>query len=683
MTQEAKDLQNEVVRELVALLPSKDEITLKAPTGSGKTYMMGDFMNRILKDSEDVIFIVSSLSKTGLALQNYESFRHFAHKQFVHLKPYLIRSEISGEERIHIDQGHNVYVLGRDLYRNKGRLKDGGVLREFLHAQKGYGGSGAYVEKKIYFIKDECHIETNNLDALKAEYFDKVINFSATPEGKKDSKKVDICLDETKAVSAGLIKYVEYDETSSLEQALQKFMQLQRSYMDSVGVNPCLIIQISNKHKAKRELEEIKGILGKLEFSKLKWMYIGDKEQDSNDELKLKKLPRKKWKDFARDNHSTIDVIIFKLVISEGWDIPRACMLYQMRDSHSKQLDEQVIGRVRRNPKLLEFAQLEKNVQELLSVAYVYGVKQKENSHVRVRLKGEYENGLLANEVREAFKIRTIRIDRISNQKQSEKFDIDQILSCAKGPVVSKSIFELYDEIGKQNQELLNLLYAHFKRVNDFFRIGANIKLLAQKFYAIYEDKNRIKVSDEVAVFPLESAFGKNEHEDTIYNWIWESEGEKFCFDSEAELKWFKFLWEKVRDRETSSGERLIKRVEHKGNRIYLLGKNFLAGSELKFEYFALDSIRVTYPDFILKDWAGRFHIFEVKSINHSASKSIDSDEYKEKIEALRKCYKSASELVEYHFYIPILDGDKWKIDYFHNGDEDSITQDRIYEKLS
>ena len=33
------------------------------------------------------------------------------------------------------------------------------------------------------------------------------------------------------------------------------------------------------------------------------------------------------------------------MVISEGWDIPRACMLYQIRDSKSKQLDEQVMGR--------------------------------------------------------------------------------------------------------------------------------------------------------------------------------------------------------------------------------------------------------------------------------------------------------------------------------------------------
>ena len=77
-----------------------------------------------------------------------------------------------------------------------------------------------------------------------------------------------------------------------------------------------------------------------------------DKNCDTNDVFKAKKMPVNKWKDYAKSNTSTIDVIIFKMVISEGWDIPRACMLYQVRDTQSKQLDEQVMGRVRRNPRL-------------------------------------------------------------------------------------------------------------------------------------------------------------------------------------------------------------------------------------------------------------------------------------------------------------------------------------------
>ena len=37
-------------------------------------------------------------------------------------------------------------------------------------------------EKKVYLIKDECHIATNNLDDLSVEYFEKIYNISATPK---------------------------------------------------------------------------------------------------------------------------------------------------------------------------------------------------------------------------------------------------------------------------------------------------------------------------------------------------------------------------------------------------------------------------------------------------------------------------------------------------------------------
>ena len=65
MLAEIQELQNDAVSQLIATLKStpKDSYTFRAPTGSGKTYMMADFMNRILENNKDVIFLVSSLSK--------------------------------------------------------------------------------------------------------------------------------------------------------------------------------------------------------------------------------------------------------------------------------------------------------------------------------------------------------------------------------------------------------------------------------------------------------------------------------------------------------------------------------------------------------------------------------------------------------------------------------------------
>ena len=182
MLQEAKDLQNRAVQQMVAMLArGKKEYTVKAPTGSGKTYMMADFMNRILATQNNVVFLVSSLSKSELAEQNYNSFCNLRdNNTFPNLNPYLINSETSGEGSIFIPTDHNVYVLPRDLYKDKSKLKEEGAFLNFLSEIRGDLQKGT-AGKFIYVIKDECHIATSNLDELSA-YFSVVINFSATPK---------------------------------------------------------------------------------------------------------------------------------------------------------------------------------------------------------------------------------------------------------------------------------------------------------------------------------------------------------------------------------------------------------------------------------------------------------------------------------------------------------------------
>ena len=182
MLQEVIDLQTSAVQKLVHCVSNKDEMVFKSPTGSGKTYMMADLMNRVIGDNENVIFLVSSLSKGDLAQQNYEKFCDYAEQgTFPNIKPYLISSETSGENRLHIPTDYNVYVLPRDLYKDKSKLKQGALL-DFLYAvtnqKMGLG-------KDIYVIKDECHIATSNLDTLKNKFFKKILNFSATPSLKR------------------------------------------------------------------------------------------------------------------------------------------------------------------------------------------------------------------------------------------------------------------------------------------------------------------------------------------------------------------------------------------------------------------------------------------------------------------------------------------------------------------
>lgn len=197
---------------------------------------------------------------------------------------------------------------------------------------------GQGLNKKIYLIKDECHQATSNLDEISEEFFTKVINFSATPNLGRD-QVADVQITESEAIDAALIKNVIFGSLDdTLEVAITKFKEIKKQYI-SLDVEPCMIIQISNKGKAEEEWTHIiKPVLDKVENQGLKWMVLvdlqGKKGEDSlcdtNDIVKGK-LPVCQWKDYAKKRG--IDIIIFKMVISEGWDIPRACMLYQVRDS--------------------------------------------------------------------------------------------------------------------------------------------------------------------------------------------------------------------------------------------------------------------------------------------------------------------------------------------------------------
>ena len=112
MLKEAIDLQTNAVNKILEVMKLKKEITFKAPTGSGKTYMMASFMDETLASNKDVVFLVSTISKGNLAEQNYNKFLEYSFNgDFSNLNSYLINTDISGEEGVHIPVDYNVYLL--------------------------------------------------------------------------------------------------------------------------------------------------------------------------------------------------------------------------------------------------------------------------------------------------------------------------------------------------------------------------------------------------------------------------------------------------------------------------------------------------------------------------------------------------------------------------------------------
>lgn len=681
MLQEAKDLQNKAVDELFTKAHGeKKELTFRAPTGSGKTRMMADFMNRLIAEQSDVVFLVSTLSKGNLAQQNYDSFVSCVQTGvFPELKPYLINTDISGEEELFIPTDFNVYVLPRDLFKAGGILMRG-AMDHFLRTMT-EGDFSMGLGKKIYLIKDECHQATNNLDDISERYFSRTFNFSATPKLSR-GQAPDVQISDEEAVAAKLIKRVELieDEDATVDDAIEKFLEIKTQYNNLLGVHPCLIIQISNKDKAEDEWnDKIKPALDKHQA--LKWMVIvntykttgaEDKAKellcDTNDDVK-KKLPVARWKDYAKGDNSTIDVIIFKMVISEGWDIPRACMLFQVRDTQSKQLDEQVMGRVRRNPRLLDYESLSSEAQELASTAWVWGIKPDSMNNIMPVKLWKMGNVNLQEQIR-------VKTTKLTGLTERADFDIEAFMNKQKASTTYQDIFTLYKKMNHGDNALRDMAFDYAQ--NDYTKwwmFMQHYDKVKHEYDTYICDYSKSMVEDKTTSFPVNSTYTESTNHVEIEDWIWcrkESESTTFAFDSDAEREWANYL-SKIAAREAAEVETLFDEDDR-----YLWGKNFPYNSEIKYEYYN-NGIHKSYPDFIMKDKRGRIHIFEVKSVNGNGATGFDADEYETKIQYLKDCYKAASAKLNNHiFYIPIKDGDNWQIFRYEKGQEDTWTKQQF-----
>ena len=612
MLDDVKNLQERAISELVQSLSEKDDVVFKAPTGSGKTFIMARVMDEVISKDDNVVFIVSSLSKANLAQQNYDKFNEYLELGLVqHLNPHLISSETSCESALYIPSVNNVYVLPQALYKAKSKLKGQQAFLKLLLEIKNHG-------RVLYLIKDESHVATNNLDELKS-FFTKIINISATPK-----KKPDVEISEQDAVNACLIKRVQYcssadygDDDFSVDslqykellKALDYLKECKKDYLEKSNINPCLIIQISNKDLGEKQFNVIERALGLSEYKDLKWVgYAKDPKVCQTNDQMIKTSPQK-WEKYCKPNDSTIDVIIFKMAITEGWDIPRANMLFQIRDSKSKQLDVQVLGRVRRNPRIMDFEKItDEKERRLFTTAYVWGIKDNssEQKSVDVTLKGSVPDGnRIKNEIQEEIKVKITKLADL-NDTQSN-FDIDTFLKEKQAPESCKSIFELYNELTKSSNriqvECKRYMFSsyddeyskYFGFVNNLSEIKSKVKtILSSDSSSIEVVKNSLGKDLEVSL-PYNSLYFQNKKyslQDVKGVWNNGSDMREFTFDSDSEKKWLYKMLQNFSIKKISLDEE---------KDILLVGKNYLQNSEIKYEYYA-DGSHFSYPDFVLKD---------------------------------------------------------------------------------
>ena len=203
--------------------------------------------------------------------------------------------------------------------------------------------------------------------------------------------------------------------------------------------------------------------------------------------------------------------------------------------------------------------------------------------------------------------------------------------------------------------EVQEIIENYSTNYDNWWKISKYVKDIDNEITAFEENyEESMEVGEEVS-FSASSYFLDNQNYVEIDNCIWKRKdgNNDFSTDSDAERKFAKLL------KEIST--KISKEKSGMFDEFSLFGKNFTQNSKISFEYYDF-GIHKSYPDFVLKDKNGTIHIFEVKSVNKSGNSFIKEDEYNNKVNQIKKCYQFASKKTGQVFYLPILDGENWKI---------------------
>lgn len=356
-------------------------LVLKAPTGSGKTIMMADFLQRLPSEylPGKYVFVWSSL----FDLHNQS--RAKVSKYLSDSRYNLIGLEdLNGEP---LQENSILFVNWHSLTTQK--LNPATNTKEWanVHVKDRENGRNIIevLDKtrdeglEVILVVDEAH--RNYLTSLTQEFIADVIQpkltieVSATPQVQPsaqdvhDKKGALVPVNFTDVVQSGLIKqetlinpsvgqFVEIADSADdlvLRAALAKRAELVEIYRaEGIQVNPLVLVQLPSE-KAKTSAldvsmkEQVEATLAEMGITY------------ENRKLAVWLSEEKLWLEQIENNTSEVEVLIFKEAVAVGWDCPRAQILVMLRDIKSITFEIQTVGRVLRMPEANHYENAELN----------------------------------------------------------------------------------------------------------------------------------------------------------------------------------------------------------------------------------------------------------------------------------------------------------------------------------
>jgi type III restriction enzyme len=346
-------------KKLLSLGGSK-KLVFKAPTGSGKTIMMAEFLKQLVDDREvrqSLGFIWTAPRQLHIQsrekLENYfETSRALKCSFFEDLDDRKIsENEILFFNWESINKADNIYIRDNEQDFN---------LSKVLERTKEEG-------REIILIIDEAHhhatseISQGLIQMIGPKL---TIEMSATPVLKDPDDMVSVAIEDVKRegmIKKGIIlndDFVNFikqgkiqtqklsggSEELVIDAAMKKRQELVEAYKEEgVNVNPLVLIQLPDRKTSleDRIRERVESIL------KNKYKISTEKE---NNKLAIWLSGEHINKEEVEKPDNYVEVLLFKQAIALGWDCPRAQILVLFREWHSPIFSIQTVGRIMHMP---------------------------------------------------------------------------------------------------------------------------------------------------------------------------------------------------------------------------------------------------------------------------------------------------------------------------------------------
>lgn len=351
-----KDFQEKCVEELLeqTAFGEKEEILLQAPTGSGKTVILLEYIDRFLLEHEDYVFIWLTPGSGELEEQSM--------KKMNELLPGLNTKTLEDVLNTGFEKQDTAFINWENV------TKKGNTALKELEKSNLYDRVEQAKEdglKFIVIIDEEHRNKTEKAEGITHLFgSEHIVRVSATT--RRNDEAYNIRINEMEVINSGLItkslyinQGIENDIVLNneieylLKLAINKRREIRTCCTENgINYNPLVIIQLpSMSEELIEQIEEYLKNEGFTYENGLLAIWLADRKENIEN---------------ISDNNAEQCFLIMKQAISTGWDCPRAKVLVKIRENMHEDFEIQTLGRIRRMPEAKHYG------NELLDNCYLY-----------------------------------------------------------------------------------------------------------------------------------------------------------------------------------------------------------------------------------------------------------------------------------------------------------------------